>query len=272
MNFNLHNINPDIKKRITDFLSPWDAISLSKTCRTIHSDLDLRILIDDYSYSRSLKKEHNFRPMDYHEGERERIWFRLFPIVLTNPIHTMKFSFSAKDQGWGNRKGRIFIRQDKNENNYQGDIVAEAPLIAHEEKEMYLEFRPEQGQKYTMCYVIGGGGGHELYIRDPKIQTLFYHNGGVVDAANILRKKDIVPIRDSNFGVTLLIGVVDRLIQDHSVMNDSNQGPKNDSGDSLAYSLASIGIDPHNVQSLRALKKFLEQLHAFRKPRARRKR
>lgn len=304
----LLSIGPDIKKRITDYLGPEDAISFSRTCKIVHDDLDLKILTDVYSYSKHLDAvEQNFRPLDYHEGDKERIWFRFFPIVLKNPIHTIKFTCYAKDQGWGNRKGRIYVRQDKNENNYQGDIVAESPLLDHEEMYVSLQFRPEYEKKYTLCYVIGGGGGHELYVKYPKVYTLFYHNNGIVDTANIFRAKDVVPLRNSNFGVKMLIGVVDRLIQDckhqeatmdidadahspgagvvleedtgtmvleekhHQQQKQQQQHDANEEEDTLASSLASIGINPHKIESLSAAKQFLQMWLAFKDPRSRRR-
>lgn len=273
MEFTLPSIYPDIKKRIADYLCPDDAISLGKTCKSIRDDLDLKILVDVYTYSKHFQKEHVFRPVDYHEGDAERIWFRFFPIVLTNPVHTIRFSCSFHDQGWGNRRGKLYIRQDKNENNYQGDIIAESPIASHEETDIYIQFRPEPGQKYTMCYVIGGGGGHELYIKYPQVQTLFYHNAGVVDAADLLKKKDIAPIRDSKFGLKMLIGVVDRLIADNNrLYKEGDHEQKIEEDDTLAQSIASVGFNPRNNKELEALKKFLELLLKFKYPAAMRKR
>lgn len=257
-------LNSDLKKRIADYLCASDAIWFSQTCKSIHHDLDFQTMIDVYSYSRYLTREHHWRPTDYHEGDTERIWFRLFPIVLKNPIHTIRFTCYVRDQGWGNRKGKLYIRQDKNENNYKGDIIAESPLVDHEDRDISFQFSPEPGMKYTMCYVIGGGGGHELYVRDPEVQILYYHNRGIVDAANMLRKKDIAPIRESKFGLKLLIGAVERLIQ------DNKSGLKMPKDDALADSLAHVGLDPYNIDQLNAMMKFLASLEAFRNPRRKR--
>ncbi len=276
----LQNINSDIKKRVADYLSPEDAINLSKTCQEIHKDLDLKIMTDVYSYFKHLKKEHHFVPT-YHEGGEEKIWFRFFPLLLTNPIHTMKFTCQAKDQGWGNRKGILYVRQDKNENNYKGDIVAHSHTLEHHDTDVSLQFRPNPGQKYTLCYVVGGGGGHEMYIKNPVVQILYYQSNHMVDVANMLRKKDIAALRDSTFGVRMLTGVVDRLIQDNNKkieisgkeMNseDVDVEMKEEVEDTLASSLSSIGIDPQNNELLRATKQFLELWLAFKDPMSRRK-
>ncbi len=263
---------PDLKKRIADYLCARDAIALSKTCKAIHNDLDLKALIDDYSYFRNIKKEHVFRPVDYHGGDKERIWARLSPKVLPNPVHSMVFSCTFHDQGWGNRKGKIFIRKDKNDYNYQGDIVVESGLVDHEETELFLEFCPEPGKKYTLCYVIGGGGGHELYVKDAQVTTLFYYSKGVIEAANILRKKDMIPIRDSKFGISMLLGVIDRLIKDNEMTPYGKQDPEIPDDDALAQSIAATGINPFNNDELEAMKIFLNAWQNFKNPRSTMKR
>lgn len=79
-----------------------------------------------------------------------------------------------RDQGWGNSKGRFWIEHWRG-----GELVSECmdmfPTAPHVESEaIFVTSNPEHsllkgtrsGDYLRYCYNVGGGGGHQLVIRD----------------------------------------------------------------------------------------------------------
>ena len=107
------------------------------------------------------------------------------PFYFSNLIHSVKLSCYYRDQGWGNRKGQIFITEKSNQELQQSErITAESPLAEHHETKCELIFKPKPGFMYCLCYRIGDGGGHTLIVRDIKLES-FVHSA-CIPLANIL--------------------------------------------------------------------------------------
>ena len=176
MNNNNYNIDlqlpSGIKQFITSFLNPEDALAFATTSMNIKEDLGLRVTNNSYGLT-----NQNWYG-GYADGHMERIWFRCIPISQVQ-IHTIQFVCDFKDQGWGNRKGRLYIREDKSKNNYDGTIVARSLIAEHHKTSLKLTFQPKPGKNYTMCYEVGGGGGHELIVKNPCFRQLLYCDEGV---------------------------------------------------------------------------------------------
>ncbi|OEU11351.1 hypothetical protein FRACYDRAFT_245705 [Fragilariopsis cylindrus CCMP1102] len=102
-------------------------------------------------------------------------------------IHSVKLSCIYRDQGWGNRKGQIYITEKSNqelqqsERDYKdvGRIIAESPLAEHHETKCELIFKPKPGFMYCLCYRF-----HTLIVRDIKLES-FIHSA-CIPLANIL--------------------------------------------------------------------------------------
>ena len=179
MNSNSYSIDflipSGITKQIASFLHPKDALAFASTSKKMKKDLGLKMTVTS-SYGLTNQKWTSGYGYD---GNMERIWFRCIPLSQIQ-IHTIQFMCDYKDQGWGNRKGELYIREDKSQNNYDGNIVARSPIAEHHETALKLSFQPKSGKKYTMCYQIGGGGGHVLYVNNPCFRQLLYTDEEIV--------------------------------------------------------------------------------------------
>lgn len=81
-------------------------------------------------------------------------------------------SFRWRDQGWGNRKGQLFLDllSPKGDLKASKDLVPDAAehhwtrvvLEVDEEDPIQQQARPRD--KYSLRYKVGGGGGHELHV------------------------------------------------------------------------------------------------------------
>ena len=88
------------------------------------------------------------------------------------------FSFRWKDQGWGNQKGKLRIRLLGDNDTIDAEEIASSPIYcdvphAFEELEVYafhsshgLVRKYKSGRTYVIEALVGGGGGHELYVED----------------------------------------------------------------------------------------------------------
>lgn len=90
------------------------------------------------------------------------------------PPSEATLSFKWRDQGWGNRKGQLRIRLVNIET---GDYIASTPeygVAPHEYEEVVEHFNfnhglvrnSVKGHKFVLEVVVGGGGGHELWLKD----------------------------------------------------------------------------------------------------------
>ena len=230
------------------FLIPLEVINLAMTCKKIRDILDLAIIDDRFSHQ--LKDQH-WRG-DIYTGDREKLWFRFMPLFLQDYVHSIQFIAECHDQGWGNRKGRVFIREDKNENNYRGLCVASSENLEHNPTLMKLEFTPKRGKNYTLCYVEGGGGGHEIFLKKPQIRLFIYKSHGMGPIATIFRNEVFQSILNCSFGINMMIAAIDGLI--NCIESDQRQD-KN-----VVLSFSSIGVDTKDVKKLKKMREFLTKV------------
>jgi len=113
---------------------------------------------------------------------------------------SLKISYTGRDQGWGNAKGRVWVRlvgpvdkelkemlqldedwapKSGDQDTYAPIIAEDTPFetIAHSDREDSITLTPESskvlsrarpGQTIEFWKYTGGGGGHELHLRDFK--------------------------------------------------------------------------------------------------------
>lgn len=84
---------------------------------------------------------------------------------IVKDTDTLEMEVKWKDQGWGNKKGRIYIEQG--EKSKKSDLIA-----PNDETKQTLKFDVSEFDYDTpviFSYVVGGGSGHELYINEAKV-------------------------------------------------------------------------------------------------------
>jgi hypothetical protein len=197
-NCNLTNLPSVLKERIALFLEPREAYRLSKTCRQLHSDLGLSVLSPPYEYLFSQVWVGETMTGDLPRRSEE------IPILSIRP-HSIGLQCRWKDQGYGDRKGRLYVigepkrtlifeeknRSDHSETNAMrnkeeeeeatnlapfegGSLVYESPLAPHTFSNLKVTFVPRPNETYHLWYRCGGGGGHLLMVEELIVNTLFF--------------------------------------------------------------------------------------------------
>jgi len=196
---NVHNYFDELEgipwiNMVLDFLSFKDVLQLSGTCRYFRARSGYMIPAE----WPSLQKSAFFRGEDF-KGVAKK-WQTLDfmnangDIMIPNPhlVHSVIIKYRWRDQGWGNRKGTLFVVKNdgKAPNDYAAPnpkfVIAQSKDVAqHEWSTALLSFRPERLEvsddhpnrepfacTYHLWERTGGGGGHSLYISDLEIRCL----------------------------------------------------------------------------------------------------
>jgi hypothetical protein len=169
-----------LKTRIASYLEASDAFALSNTCKTLHHDLGLSILPPyELLFSQVWVGDATTGDVPVRS---ERI-----PIFASHP-HSIYVSCRWKDQGWGNKKGRLFVvAEDIGEKDVGkegcdgewfdgGQLVWESPLVSHEFTHLKIMLIPQKNKEYHFWYRCGKEGGHMLMVEDLVVQTIFFDN------------------------------------------------------------------------------------------------
>ena len=101
-NQNIERLPNEAKKCIASLLLPKDAIAMSRTCHTINSDLSLS----------SLELPSVWLQRFCKHGELTGDSPKRGPMLPTAPFpsaQSVTLDCTYHDQGWGNRKGRLYI-------------------------------------------------------------------------------------------------------------------------------------------------------------------
>ena len=170
---------PDIVLlHLAQFLCPEDTARLAQTCQHLYSILPRYLVIhgkdfhvDGPSYNHSVKY-----------GSPPEIYFDGPPLIST--VKKLTFSVEWKDQGWGNLKGEIFVQLMRpQDHNVAPKMIAEKSQIfgiaKHNwdivktvlEDDLVLKLAQE-GDFFRFMRNIGGGGGHELYVKNFRVEAL----------------------------------------------------------------------------------------------------
>jgi hypothetical protein len=173
-NLSITSLPLELKRRIASFLSSGDAISLSRTCRSLHSSL----AISSLSPSRVVLPEL----IEYGHWQTGDDVIRSIRLpVLQRRVHSLTLSFWWRDQGQGNRKCQVWIAGRPTSQPIQpdhpfqgGKVVCESPLAAHILEQHKMTFVPIEGQVYHLFYRVGSGGGHQLRIENGMLHTIIF--------------------------------------------------------------------------------------------------
>ena len=102
--------------------------------------------------------------------------------VFTAKVKKVSFSITWKDQGWGNLKGEIFIKLMRADGHASGspEEIAEKRHVLgvaqHEWSNVKATLganepivnKAQPGDFYRFMRLVGGGGGHQLFVRNFK--------------------------------------------------------------------------------------------------------
>ena len=172
---------PDLAvQRIGEFLAAADYCRLRQTCRHLHTSLCKlkRFVIKGEQFSFSMSQ----KPRDL----RPQIWFNSPP--LPGPLKSMTMSMNWKDQGYGNRKGHVWVQLLRGDemiaektnmfgtapHNWQD---AEATTSGHN-----LIKLSKEGDFYRFMRSAGGDAGLSLSVRNFKA-TLIFHSPAACESA-----------------------------------------------------------------------------------------
>ena len=157
----------DLAETIASFLCPVDALALDA------SGSATRCVV--------VERNRHFATNQVFAVSEHRA-HRLLPVPLGGArtrVHTVGITLFWRDQGWGNRKGKVWVLRERDRAPNDHGISSEdvrcmkgpAPhAVAHE----YMAFRPRAGEEYDIWYSVGGGGGHRLYIHNLGLHRLRY--------------------------------------------------------------------------------------------------
>mmetsp|Transcript_20130 Transcript_20130/g.25499 ORF Transcript_20130/g.25499 Transcript_20130/m.25499 type:complete len:134 (-) Transcript_20130:110-511(-) len=113
---------------------------------------------------------------DVDESTSTHQWDDWHEVDIIAPIAKLRAKWTWKDQGWGNKKGsiRVLLIRD-------GEVLATQAIggiAGHEDSKHSDTFRKGHlidnsacGDTLKFQYLIGGGGGHSLHIKNFKLSV-----------------------------------------------------------------------------------------------------
>jgi len=158
---------------IARYLEPKDIIHMTEASPYFE---DMRRFLP--KYQEILGKE--FEKWGPHDGDFEPETYFDGP-EMNQGAKSIKMSFQWRDQGFGNRKGQMWIQLIR-----EGQVLADtredyyelAPHTAgrarFEDREVVIKDHPvvellTRGDKLRFMRNVGGGGGHSLHVRQFKV-------------------------------------------------------------------------------------------------------
>lgn len=155
--------------KIESFLKEEDSQSLSLACKRLYSVFPHYLVMRGEDFKISGPAWGHFTPEHYFSGPR-----------LTRSVKKLLISLKWKDQGWGNRKGDIFLTLMRGE---EAVAVKYHPLgvAPHKEEEARTELMNDpiitearEGDYYKFSKNPGGGGGHQLTVKNYRVAVHYY--------------------------------------------------------------------------------------------------
>jgi hypothetical protein len=246
----MEEFSREIHIAIASFLGVNDVVNYQSCNKQLRRMINLHRLDRPSPIGIIDSKSQTYRGVDDRIHPKQIIGTSFY---FSNLIHSVKFSCNFLDQGWGNRKGYIFISEKPNQEQQQGigRMIARSPLAEHHETKCELIFKPKPGFTYGLCYLIGGGGGHELIVRDIKLVS-FVHSA-CIPLANILM--DTTTSQSSLFYRNMLQYVLDTVLYlDNSETHWQQQ--QEILGRPSLSCFQSVGLnlmDEHDIEAVRML-------------------
>ena len=166
------------RRELAEYLTTSEVFDLQKA----YPSLRLCMLQDIVPPSTELSVGWHDRELHYRHQSYQ--WFSFHVPVAASNIKSIVFTGSWKDQGWGYRKGKLSIVSSAA--GFPEGILSSVKVAPHEWESFNLEFTPtlfhhyhdncikEGSDQYELWYRVGGGGGHELFIKDLSITIIKY--------------------------------------------------------------------------------------------------
>lgn len=148
---------------IADFLAPEDVVQLARTCKRLYSLLPRFIAMCSRNFRIDGPPAPNWAPERFFDGP-----------PLPAPVKKLSLSIEWKDQGWGHRKGVLFVTLVKGQSEevvevQSTEMLGEAPhewgIDTAELEEDIVVTQAQPGDFYRFMVNAGGGGGHILMVR-----------------------------------------------------------------------------------------------------------
>jgi hypothetical protein len=166
----------DLKKDVASFLRTKDVHSLNQTSRAVHADLCLSTLAPAFQ----LYSSESWRGASL-TGDHP-LCGRKIPIFFGSSIHSITLTCRWNDQGWGNRKGQLFVlgfpdnenRDPDNLSFSDGRLAYQSESAPHAEEHLKFSFERRRNEIYYIWFKAGGGGGHELQIANLIVHTAVF--------------------------------------------------------------------------------------------------
>ena len=174
---------PDlVLSRLSVFLSPEDTTRLAQTCRRLHSVLPRYLVMRGEDFKIRGPSGGHWAPELYFDGP-----------PLASAVKKLTMSLTWVDQGWGNRKGEIFVklirptRRRLRRSNAEEVLAEKRQLFGiakHEEEDAKAELvdhpvvsTAQRGDFYRFMRNAGGGGGHTLRVKNFRVVATLSDHG-----------------------------------------------------------------------------------------------
>ena len=158
---------------VAEYLPPTDALNLSFASKKLSTKLSFSTVATRQILTGMLKRNSDNAP---HYG------FKI-PLPQQVATHSVCLSIDWKDQGWGNRKGEVFVVAEEvgtsSDYDYREEfggrrVVYRSPIAPHHLQQLTITFKPKEHEAYHLHYKVGGGGGHSLHLSNITVQFLVF--------------------------------------------------------------------------------------------------
>ena len=177
----MERLDDVVLRNIIKFLHPEDVVRLGRTSRHMHAMMPQVILTTELWKGPDF---HIFGPGGGHWVPE--LYFD--GPILRSIVKELQVSVVWKDQGWGNRKGEIYMMLMRPAADEEGEPVKIAKyqrlvgIAEHFEKEAQNVIRADHpvvakakaGDFYRFMRNAGGGGGHELEGKNFRVKATVY--------------------------------------------------------------------------------------------------
>eukprot|EP00541_Cyclophora_tenuis_P000924 CAMPEP_0116555152 /NCGR_PEP_ID=MMETSP0397-20121206/7996_1 /TAXON_ID=216820 /ORGANISM="Cyclophora tenuis, Strain ECT3854" /LENGTH=300 /DNA_ID=CAMNT_0004080407 /DNA_START=72 /DNA_END=974 /DNA_ORIENTATION=+ len=162
----IHELPAEIHQLVSTFCTSRDAVSLSRTCSSFHDAL----WISKATWMLDDKPKHWVGP---HNQDPPRLIQEVSILFPPTMIQSVRVCCMWRDQGWGNRKSRLFVSTNSDQLSHDS-IVVQSDIAEHDERPLELEFKTKADVKYYVWCRVGGGGGHQLFVRELRVEYVLW--------------------------------------------------------------------------------------------------
>lgn len=171
----------DVLKHVISFLNYRDAWRTSQMNSSFEKTLSLSTLEAPLPTLRSANWTGGITDGDIPHRSVQ------ISMIFPDRTHSVVLTCQWRDQGWGNRKGELFViaipKSIEPEDSLRsvmdnGKMVYISPTVAHEWTSLRISFNPVPSVTYYLWYKVGGGGGHALSVQNLETKSIIYDDPG----------------------------------------------------------------------------------------------